>query len=258
MEKRLNFKNKLIFISGSNGFIGKQLCQTFLSLGARIIATDIDKNSYALKNNKKNFYYYCCDLTNKNLLRNLIEDVKNRYKSLDIIINNASYTGQSLLKGWSTDFKKQNTENWKKVFDVSLSSNFELSKGFFKLLKKNKKGKIINVGSIYGFMGPDWDMYKNTGIYNPAGYGISKSGIIYLTKWLAATMAPYVTVNCVSPGGVLRKQPKKFIKNYLKKVPLKRMCTENDVVNTVIFLSSDLSNYITGQNIILDGGLSLK
>jgi NAD(P)-dependent dehydrogenase (short-subunit alcohol dehydrogenase family) len=211
-----------------------------------------------LKNNKKNFYYYCCDLTNKNLLRNLIEDVKNRYKSLDIIINNASYTGQSLLKGWSTDFKKQNTENWKKVFDVSLSSNFELSKGFFKLLKKNKKGKIINVGSIYGFMGPDWDMYKNTGIYNPAGYGISKSGIIYLTKWLAATMAPYVTVNCVSPGGVLRKQPKKFIKNYLKKVPLKRMCTENDVVNTVIFLSSDLSNYITGQNIILDGGLSLK
>lgn len=258
MVEKFNFKNKIIFISGSNGYIGKKLCETFLKLGGKIIATDIHANSNLKKKNKKNFSYYPCDLTNPIQIKNLITKIKIKKNYLDIMVNNASFTGDSLIKGWSTSFKKQDSENWKKVFDVSLSSSFELCRNFYSLLKKNKKGSIVNISSIYGFMGPDLKMYENTGVYNPAGYGISKSGIIYMTKWLATTMAPSVRVNSVSPGGILRKQPKKFISKYVNKVPLKRMCHENDVVNTILFLSSDLSSYITGQNIVVDGGFSLK
>ena len=258
MVEKFNFKNKIILISGSNGYIGKKLCETFIKLGAKVLATDIQADSNIKKKNKKNFSYYSCDLTDPISVKNFIRKIKIKINYLDIIVNNASFTGESLLKGWSTSFKNQNSKNWKKVFDVSLSSSFELIRSFYSLLKKRKKSSIVNISSIYGFMGPDWSMYKNTGIYNPAGYGISKSGIIYMTKWLATTMAPSVRVNSVSPGGILRKQPKKFINKYINKVPLKRMCNEQDVVNAILFLSSDLSNYITGQNIVVDGGFSLK
>ena len=91
---------------------------------------------------------------------------------------------------------------------------------------------------------------------NPAAYAASKGGLIQLTRWLSTTLAPEIRVNSISPGGIFRNQPKKFIRRYLDKTPLSRMGHEDDVANTVIFLSSELSSYITGQNIIVDGGYS--
>ena len=100
-------------------------------------------------------------------------------------------------------------------------------------------------------------MYENTNIFNPAGYGTSKAGLIYLTKWLASSMSPKVRVNCISPGGILRNQDIKFKQKYKNKVPMKRMCEEKDIIGTVLFLSSGYSEYITGQNIVIDGGYSI-
>jgi NAD(P)-dependent dehydrogenase (short-subunit alcohol dehydrogenase family) len=256
MKKKyqFNFKNKNIFITGSNGFLGGEISNAFYNLGANLILTDIHTNS---KIKKKNIFYKKCDLSMPYDVKKLAEIIIKKYKKLDVVIYNASYTGDSKLKGWSTTFKNQNTINWGDVFQVSLNSNFEFSRRFYNLLKKKNGASVVNISSIYGFIAPDLDMYSGTNVYNPAGYGISKSGLIYLTKWLASSMAPKVRVNSISPGGINRKQSAAFKKKYISKVPLGRMCKEDDIIGAILFLSSDLSKYITGQNIIIDGGYSI-
>lgn len=258
MKKKyqFNFKNKNIFVTGSNGFLGSEISNAFYDLGANLILTDIHTNS-KIKKKSKNIFYKKCDLSSPDDIKEFARVISKKYKKLDVVIYNASYTGDSKLRGWSTTFKNQNTVNWGDVFQISLNSNFEFSNRFYNLLKKSKSGSIVNISSIYGFMAPDWNMYSGTNVHNPAGYGISKSGLIYLTKWLASSMAPKVRVNSISPGGINRKQSVVFKKKYISKVPLGRMCKEDDIIGAVLFLSSDLSKYITGQNIVIDGGYSI-
>jgi NAD(P)-dependent dehydrogenase (short-subunit alcohol dehydrogenase family) len=253
MEKKFNFKNKTIFLTGANGYLGKEIQKNYHNFGANLILTDKQKYNFI---NKK-LRYFQCDLSDPNDQLNLIKKVKNITNKIDVVINNASYTGDSKLLNWSTSFMKQDVVHWDKVFNVTLKANFQICRGLYTLLKKGKGGSIINIGSIYGFMGPDWNLYKKTSISNPAGYGISKAGLIYLTKWLASSMSPKVRVNCISSGGILRNQNIFFIKKYIKKVPLKRMCKEKDIIGSIMFLSSNSSRYITGQNLILDGGYSI-
>ncbi|MDB3982313.1 SDR family oxidoreductase [Candidatus Pelagibacter sp.] len=255
----INFKDKNVLITGANGFIGSSLSELFYNLGANLILTDKVKKPLKLKKliNKKKTHYLSCDLAMETSILNFQKKILNRYNRLDVIIHNASSTGDDNNIGWAANFDKQLTHHWDQVFQISLKSNFDINKKFIKLLKKSKNPSIINISSIYGFMAPDWEIYRGTKIKNPAGYGVSKAGLIYLTKWMAKTLAPKIRVNSVSPGGIKRTQSKRFIKKYIKKVPLGRMANETDVVNAVIFLASDMSSYVTGQNIIVDGGISL-
>ena len=170
------------------------------------------------------------------------------------MINNATYTGDKNLTGYSSPFQKQTLQKWSSSFEVNLTAIFDLSKGLQKNLTQSGKGTIINVSSIYGVYAPDWNIYKGTNMANSAAYAAAKGGLIQLTRWLSTTLAPKVRVNCISPGGILRGQPKKFIVSYTKKTPLKRMATEEDLMGVFAFLASDASSYMTGQNIIIDGG----
>jgi NAD(P)-dependent dehydrogenase (short-subunit alcohol dehydrogenase family) len=132
-----------------------------------------------------------------------------------------------------------------------------LSQGLFPLLSRSKFGSVINIGSIYGSLGPDWNLYEGLSMSNPAAYSTSKAGVIHLTKWLSSTMAPKVRVNTISPGGIFRAQDKQFVDKYVAKTPLNRMATEEDIVGALIYFASDMSLYTTGQNLIIDGGLSI-
>ena len=125
-----------------------------------------------------------------------------------------------------------------------------------KSMKLNNYGKIVNVSSIYGMCGPDYSLYEGTKMGNPAAYAASKGGLIQLSRWMATTLAPDIRVNTISPGGVFRNQPKEFIKRYETKTPLGRMATEEDLKGAIIFLASNLSSYVTGHNLIVDGGWS--
>ena len=258
-KKTINFKNKYILITGSAGFIGSSLASHFFNQGANLILTDKIKKPEKLKKilNKNKVNYIYCDLNSISSIKNLQKIIIKSVPRLDVIIHNASSTGDDNIKGWADNFKNQLTEHWDKVFQVSLKANFEINKSFVKLLKKSTNPSIINIASIYGFMAPDWKIYKGDNIKNPAGYGVSKAGLIYMTKWLAKILGPKIRVNSISPGGLIRNQSNRFIKKYVEKVPLSRMANEQDVVNSVIFLASDMSNYITGQNIVVDGGISL-
>ena len=124
-------------------------------------------------------------------------------------------------------------------------------------MKLADDGNILNIGSIYGELGPDMRIYSGTDMGNPAAYAASKGAISQLTRWLAAVLAPEVRVNCISPGGILRNQPKRFIEAYEQKVPLKRMATEEDVVGAMLFLTLGAAQYITGHNLVIDGGFSI-
>lgn len=176
---------------------------------------------------------------------------------IDVLVNNAAFVGTSNLAGWTVPFEDQTVETWSRALEVNLTAPFEIIQGLIKPLRQSKTASIINISSIYGVMAPDWNIYEGTSMGNPAAYGVSKAGLIQLTKWMATSFAPDIRANCVSPGGLYRNQNITFVEKYLSKTPLGRMANESDVVNCVTFLASELSQYITGQNLIADGGFTI-
>ena len=122
------------------------------------------------------------------------------------------------------------------------------------MLREHGKGTIVNIGSIYGVAGPDLRLYEGTKMGNPAAYAASKGGLIQLTRWLSTVLAPDIRVNCISPGGVFRNQPEAFVQRYVARTPLARMGAEEDLKGAIAYFTSDLSAYVTGENIMVDGG----
>jgi len=252
LEKIFNFKNKIVFISGCNGQIGKSLVDLYLQLGAKVYGVDNKKN----KLNKKNFLFIEGDICDHDQIKKILIKIIKKEKKIDIVINNAA----TAIFG---KFVDRTDEEIEKVFRTNVSSIINVIKNYTILFnqKKLKSGKVINIGSIYGFLSPDFNIYSKGDRLSSEIYGASKSSVIQLTKYFAVLLAnKNINVNCISPGGILNKklQSKKFIKNYIKRVPKNRMGKVEDLHSAIIYLSSDFSDYTTGQNIIVDGGLSLS
>ncbi len=244
----INLKNKFCLVTGSNGYIGKIICEKLLKLGAKVIHTDIKKN----KIKSKNSFFFKADLTSKKEIGILVEKINKKFKKIDILINNAGYVGTSSLKN---DNKFRFNEEYVKL---NLNNTILLTELIIPSLKRSKNGSIINICSIYSFLGYDYNLYKGTQMKSPLGYGVSKAGLMHYSKMLSTSLAPKIRVNSISPGGIFRDQPISFVKKYLLKTPLNRMGNEKDVANAVIFFSSELSSYITGQNLVVDGGYSVS
>jgi len=198
--------------------------------------------------------YLVADLEQNERLGLVADQVKERFGRLDVLINNAGFVGTTDVTGWVTDFEKQSVATWKRALDVNLTSVFALTQAFTPLLRASGHGSVINVSSIYGSYGPDLSLYDGTAMGNPAAYAASKGGMNQLTRWLSTVLAPEIRVNTISPGGVERGQPKLFQERYSERTPLKRMATEEDFKGAVAFLASDMSRYVTGQDLLVDGG----
>jgi len=245
----INLKNKLCFITGSSGYIGSTICKRLLKLGATIIHTDIKKN----KINSKNSFFYKADLNSKNDIDLLVQKINKKFKKIDILVNNAGYVATSNID------KKYNKLIYNEEYTkLNLNNTIYLTELIIPILRKSKEASIINICSIYSFLAYDYNLYKETEMKNPLAYGVSKAGLMHYTKMLSTSLAPKIRVNSISPGGIYRNQPSKFVKKYLLKTPLGRMGHENDVANAVVFFSSELSNYITGHNLVVDGGYSVS
>lgn len=261
LKNNYNFNNRNIIITGGLGSLGLKLSKLFYDSGANIIITDkyeqsSVRNKLKIFSNKKKFTYVKCDLSLMEERNFFYKNVKKKLKKIDILINNAALTGDSLGKS-SKNFLSQNSDLWHKEIDVNLVSVIEIIQNFRKLLTISKKPSVINIASIYGFTAPKFKIYKNSKFSSPIGYSVSKGGLIQLTKWFASFLSPKIRVNCISPGGILRKQNKNFIKNYSNETLLKRMATEDDVIGGIVFFASESSQYITGHNLIIDGGWSI-
>jgi NAD(P)-dependent dehydrogenase (short-subunit alcohol dehydrogenase family) len=257
--KGFNLDKKTILITGSTGKIGSVVTHALSQTGAKLIITDINKSKLSnLKKkilNKKKFkskvcYDFACDLSLRNERKNLLNFFLKKRIKLDCIINIAALTNEE------DKFKKTipNLSEWDKIFEVNLTSIYDIIISSSKFFNKKRVGSIINIGSIYGSKAPRFEIYKNTKVTNSAAYSSSKGALIQLSIWFSSFLAPKIRVNCISPGGILRKQNRSFVKKYVAKTLLKRMAKEEDIVGAVLFLCSDMSNYITGQNIIVDGG----
>ena len=247
-DNYLNLKNKNILITGCNGYVGKAIVKKLANLGANVIGTDIMQHSF----NPNIKIFIKSDLNKKIQVDELTNQLKKKLSKIDVLINNAGYVGTSRT-GINNDNKIFYNEEYE---NLNLTNSIYLTNSLVSILKKSNSASIINICSIYSTLAYDYNLYKNTDMKTPMAYGVSKAGLMHYSKMLSTALAPKIRVNSISPGGIWRKQPQRFINKYLSKTPLSRMCHENDVANAVIFLSSNLSSYVTGQNIIVDGGYS--
>lgn len=263
IENLIRLNQRWALITGAAGGLGRVFSETLAELGANLYLVDRCGSGLALLGEDVRRRWGVqvveleCDLEQQDQRLQMIREVKAAKTGLNILVNNAAFVGTSSLQGWGVPFADQSVETWRRAFEVNLTAVFELCQGFTPLLMEAEGGNIVNIASIYGVSGPDWRLYEGTSMGNPAAYSASKGGIIQFTRWLSTTLAPRVRVNAVSPGGISRGQPDAFVSRYADRTPLNRMATEEDFRGAIAYLTTDLSRYVTGQNLIVDGGWSV-
>lgn len=241
----LKLKNKVIIVTGGNGLIGREIVNKLLTEGAICINIDINHDT------SDDFSCIKCDITNSESIDKAIQLIISKFNRIDGLVNNA----YPRTKDWGLKFENVEYSSWQSNVDWQLNSCFYFSQQVSKYMVKQKSGSIVNIASIYGLVGPDFTVYDGTEMTMPAAYSAIKGGIINFGRYLASYLGPCgVRVNTVSPGGIFDNQNQLFVNNYNKKVPLRRMGLPHDISPAVSFLLSNDSDYITGQNLIVDGG----
>jgi NAD(P)-dependent dehydrogenase (short-subunit alcohol dehydrogenase family) len=242
-----SIKNKIIVVTGGNGLLGKQMITTFRENGAIAISVDINFD-------QQGEYDFVMDITNENSVNSVVFSIVKKYNKIDGWVNNA-YPRTS---DWGNKFENIVFESWRKNIDMHLNGYFLCCQVVLNQMKKQGSGSLINMSSIYGLIGPDFTIYDGTEMTMPAAYSAIKGGLNNLTRYLASYYGKYqVRINTISPGGIYDNQPESFVNNYNNKVPLKRMGMPKDIVSAVFYLLTDESSYVTGHNLVVDGGWSI-
>ncbi len=237
-------KNKIIIVTGGSGLLGKEIINDLEAKEAIAINADIN----VVTDFKK--HTLTVDITSEESIVKAIKLVSDYYGKIDGLVNNAYPRTQD----WGTKFEDITYESWQKNVDMQMNTTFLFIQKIMPELLKTK-GAIVNMTSIYGVVGNDLTIYENTSINTAAPYSAIKGGVINFTRYLASYYGRQgVRVNCVSPGGIFDNQHETFVANYEKKVPMGRMGNPDDIAPAVSFLLSDEAKYITGQNLIVDGG----
>ena len=236
----IDLTGKMVVITGALGIQGPEHKKAFEKAGATVVVTDVNGGDYKL------------DVTDKKQIKEVIKKVVKKYGKIDVWVNNHGATG------------KQATIDWDYMIKVNLTGTYYCCELAAESMAQTSGGVIINLASIYGLIGPDFNLYpklkyKGKPMGVPAGYSASKGGVIALTKHLASQWADKnIRVNCVTPGGIFDNQSDDFVKKYVQKTMLKRMAKKNEVSGALLYLASDLSSYVTGENIVVDGGLTTR
>lgn len=240
----INLKNKKVFITGGTSGIGLSILESFYKLEADIftIGTNVE-NLKTIQNNFPKIKTSNFNLENHQKIEELVKEAKEKLGGLDIVINNAGITKDNLAI-------RMSDEEWNKVININLTAVFLICKYSIKVMMKQDSGSIINISSIVG----------HTGNFGQANYSSTKAGIIAMSKSLAKEYAKKnIRVNCISPGFIDTKMTKsineEFKKKLIENIPMGKLGNGNDIANCAIFLASDLSSYITGETIHVNGGM---
>lgn len=266
----MNIKNifslegKTAIVTGGAGLIGQMQCKALSEFGATVVVCDLDleKSEKIASGLNKNSFATTLDVTKEESINRVKNAVLSKTKRIDILVNNAAIndvfsSNISILE--QSKFENYSLELWEKSLKVNLTGTFLCCKIFGNEMAKRKSGSIINVASTYGIVGPDQSIYfdesGNQKFFKSPSYPTGKGGIINFTRYLAAYWGKEnIRVNTLSPGGVENSQDEFFISNYSKKTMLGKMARPEDYMGAIVFLASDASSYMTGANLIIDGG----
>lgn len=255
---------KTAIVTGGTGLIGKKHCEALKAVGANVVVADIAQaNPKAFAETLgENALGVNIDVTNETSLINAKNEILARFGSIDILVNNAAindmFENPELAASLSA-FEKYPLESFRKSLEVNVLGVFLCSQVFGAVMAEQGSGSIINIASTYGIVGPDQSIYRNEAgeqlFFKSPSYPTTKGAIINFTRYLAAYWGNKgVRVNTLSPGGVENSQDEYFVKNYSAKTLLGRMATSSDYQGALIYLASDASAYMTGANLVVDGG----
>ncbi len=241
----MNLKEKVIIVTGGSGLIGRCIIDDLKKKGAIAINAEISVDTDFSQGNIH------CDITSEESVDNLIEIILRKYGRIDGLVNNA----YPRTRDWGTKFEDIQLDSWRKNVDMQMNSVFLLCQKVLGQMVKQHSGSIVNIGSIYGVVGNDFTIYEGYGGTSPAAYCAIKGGIINFSRYLASYFGKYgIRVNCVSPGGIKDNQHPSFVERYEYKSPLKRMGRPEEIAPAISFLLSDEASFITGHNLMVDGG----
>jgi NAD(P)-dependent dehydrogenase (short-subunit alcohol dehydrogenase family) len=259
-----SLENKVAVVTGALGLLGKNHCRALSEAGAKIVVTDIDveKCREFSKTLFPGSIGIGADITDHDSVKNLCNIVLQNFKQIDILVNNAAINDMFENPASAAElsmFENYPLSLWQKSLDVNLTGTFLCSQIIGAEMAKRGKGSIINIASTYGITAPDQSIYKKEDgtqtFFKSAAYPVTKGAIISFTKFLAAYWGNKgIRVNSLSPGGVENNQEEFFIKNYSARTPLGRMAQPIDYKGAIIFLACDASSYMTGANLVVDGG----
>lgn len=250
---------KTIVITGGAGYLGSAMSDALASYGADlfILGQNVQKNEEKARQLKNKYVLPICesypfDITNIEMIQDALKNINDKTGRIDVLINNAYFVNPA------QKLEDYTSEAWNQGIDGTINSVFRVTQAALPHMLKQKSGNIINIASMYGMVSPDMSIYGDSGENNPANYGAGKAAVVQLTKYVACVYGEKgIRSNAISPGPFPNKDTQKmdwFIHNLEKKVPLKRIGEPEDLKGIIVFLASDASRYVNGQNIAVDGG----
>jgi NAD(P)-dependent dehydrogenase (short-subunit alcohol dehydrogenase family) len=266
-QKMFRLDGKTVLVTGATGILGKHFCKGLAESGAKLILVDLDQKSLDSFANELTEEYKCeslalaVDISEPEEVDRMVKKSLEKFRRIDVLHNNAA-SKSSNVRNFFDPTDKFSMDVWREIMGVNVDGLFLVARAVGTHMAENKKGSIIQTGSVYGVVAPDQRIYEGSNymggpINTPAVYSASKAAVVGLTKYFASLWGNQgVRVNTLIPGGVESGQNDTFKTNYSRRVPLGRMARAEEMVGPLIFLASDASSYISGQSIIVDGGLT--
>ncbi len=254
VKKLLSLKDKIILVSGGAGLYGRCIVEGLAEAEGTVITASRNleagqKLAHELRKNKLDVHAMRLDQADHNSVMALKKEIKEKFGGLHVFVNNAV---SRPMQGYNAPI-----EQFAESMRVNATGMMDILREMADLIAQSGGGSIINISSMMGMYGPDLSNYEGTDMGGmPPDYFFHRGGMINITRFMARMLADKnVRVNCISPGGLFNNQPKRFVENYIRKVPVGRMANKDDIKGLAVLLASDASAYINGENILMDGGM---
>ena len=260
--EKFNLNGRVAIVTGGAGLLGSEFCRTLAEVGAAVVVADLAEGpARIVAESLPHAFSFPLNVTDPAACTALVEKTLKEFGRLDVLVNSAALDPKVSSEGAMRDassFESYSLKAWRAALEVNLTGMFLATQAAVKPMKAQGKGSIVNICSIYGLYAPDQRIYERPGQppqYKPVDYSVTKAGVLGFTRYLAAYYAgTEIRVNSLSPGGVYDDQDEQFVQNYAYRAIMGRMAHKDEMNGALLFLASDASSYMTGGNLVVDGG----